>query len=149
MKNYFLAIDIGNTQISFGFFQNDEVIYRFDLDTHLVEDDLKKAIRNAINETNCPKEGVSDGLIGSVVPSVTSVIAKEIKSIFGFNIAILNNEINKEVKMDIDNPLEVGADILADIVAATNLYKSPIVVTDLGTITKYIVIDENKSFIGT
>ena len=149
MKNYFLAIDIGNTQISFGFFQNDEVICRFDLDTHLAEEELKKAIRNAINETNCPKEGVSDGLIGSVVPSVTSVIAKEIKSIFGFDIAILNNEINKEVKMDIDNPLEVGADILADIVAATNLYKSPIVVTDLGTITKYIVIDENKSFIGT
>ena len=135
--------------MSFGFFQNDELVYRFDVDTHLAKGEIDNAMRNAINETNCPKEGVSAGLIGSVVPSLTEHIIKEVKEIFGFDIVLLTNETNKEVKMDIDDPMEVGADILADIVAATHFYKAPIIVTDLGTITKYIVIDENKSFIGT
>lgn len=149
MNRYFLAIDIGNTQISFGFFYQDDLLYRFDYLTHQDKSKLIDQIINDFTSSDLLKEGISDGLIGSVVPSMSLFIKTFMKDLFGIDLQILDNKVNLEVDMNIDNPLELGADLLADIIAAKHQYKCPLIIVDLGTVSKYIVVDKYRTFIGT
>lgn len=150
MNNLVLVVDIGNSTIVFGFFKDGTLSSRFEIPSSidsvsLIEHSLKNfATSNAI----CYSD-IKGGLICSVVPMYTRNIQTAISHIFGINIPIMDHSYIKDIKMNIDNPLEVGGDIAADIVAANTLFGVASVIIDLGTVSKFVVIDEHKTFIGT
>ena len=150
MKKLSFIVDIGNTMISYAIFEKEDLLYRGDFSSKNVNiEDFCNEISKLIKDNSIDINEFKGGLISSVVPHLSRLIQIAINSVIKCEIPILTNDINLKVDMDIDNPLEVGGDILADIVATKEYYGYPSLVVDLGTVTKYIVLDENGVFIGT
>lgn len=146
----FLAIDVGNTQTTFGIFENDKLKFTFRLSTKTLfnkEESLNllystfKSI--SVKNTDILKIGIS-----SVVPSVDKSIEEIIFSFIQRNAFFITPSINLPFKLLVDNPLEVGADRICNVAAGYKKYGGPLVIVDFGTATVYDVISKEGDFIG-
>ena len=144
-----LCVDVGNTTIGFGFFLEDklkeEVIVNSDLSK--LEDEYFASLHFLFKEKNINFLEVSSILFSSVVPSLNEPLKNVLKKLFiNASFYMLLPE-SSSLKMDIDNPKEVGSDLIADLVGAKEKYKTPLIVIDLGTATKMLLLDKNQTFI--
>jgi len=134
-----LAIDIGNTNIVWGIFENKKLI-----SVHRINSN-----NNDLNNTSfLSNYNVKKIIISSVVPNLTNEIQVFCLKKFNLNPFIIkyNNVLN--LKMEIDNPTQLGTDRICNIVAAKSLYKLPAIIIDVGTATKYDIINPKGVFIG-
>lgn len=147
---YSLIIDIGNSATNIALFKYSRVVATRvirntgDPDFSLYIHEMK-----AFQEENHidPKE-VEGGLLSSVVPFLTRPLQIAVNSVFGFEIPVYNNTYKTNFESDIDNPDELGGDLAADIAYAKEILSDSTIVFDLGTVTKYLVLDKNGRFIG-
>ena len=134
----FLALDIGNSQVTCGIFHNGEWIHTLRIPSNL----------NYWNQfVSLKKFEVTDAAISSVVPKLTEVYVETINNIFQIETFIINHQI-VEIKLDVDSPSEVGADRICNTAAAIELTGCPAIVGDIGSATNYDVINEKGVFIG-
>lgn len=144
-----LTADIGNTNISLGVFNNDEIVWTSRLATQRHRTSEQYAIElKAVFELEKTKDEFEGAIISSVVPELTNAFAEAINKITGCEPLVVAAGLKNGLKISIDNPKELGADLVAGAVGAINLYKLPCLVMDLGTATKISVIDENDTFLG-
>lgn len=148
--SYVLIVDIGNSQIDIGLFNDDKFVDKFRFDTTALEKEYEyKLLRNFIRAHKIDTKEIKGGLIFSVVPHITRLVQIIIKGEIEVELPIFNPEkVIDELKSDIDNPSEIGQDLLADIVGAIHYYGCPVVVSDLGTVTKNLIIDKDGIFQG-
>ncbi|MFA4854820.1 MAG: type III pantothenate kinase [Candidatus Omnitrophota bacterium] len=135
-----LAVDIGNTNISFGVFKGAGLKKTFDIPT-------KKYSRNKLLEKIISLK-VTDTLISSVVPGITRVIAKDISGITGKRPYIIGKDIKVPIKNLYRRPNQVGQDRLVNAYAAAKLYGAPLVVVDFGTAITFDVISKSGAYEG-
>ena len=144
-----LCIDVGNTTIGFGFYSESKLTNKLILATVTTKssDEYYASIKLLIKEQGIDISLV-DGLIySSVVPSINETLFKVLNKLFkGVKINILDTSSPHDIKMDIDNPKEVGSDLLADLVGAKAKYKLPLIVIDFGTATKLLLLDKSGAF---
>ena len=145
-----LVVDIGNTMTAAGFFKGKKLI---DKDTHpsdQKEISLEEIENHAINfaKRNPELRKIDYALVSSVVPGLTRISQIIIQHNNDVEPHVLKLDMVKNLKMKIDNPNEVGGDLLADLVGATNYYGGPCVIIDLGTVSKFLAVDENNCFVG-
>ncbi len=145
-----LAIDIGNTNIVAGCCKGEEIAFMERLTTNHTATDLEyavslKAILDLYN-TN-PKE-IKGAIISSVVPSVTYTIKSAIKKLVGVEAMVIGPGIKTGLSIKMDNPAQLGSDLVVDAVAAINVYGAPVVVIDMGTATTFSVVNENNEYLG-
>lgn len=144
-----LTIDVGNTNIVLGGFSGDKLLFveRLSTDAHKTDSEYAVKIREvlALNSTD---EKIDGCIISSVVPPLTKKIKVAVKTVYGIESLVVGPGIKTGINLKVDNPAQVGADIICACVAAYNLYKGPVLVTDMGTATKMIVVDEDASFRG-
>lgn len=144
-----LTIDVGNTNIVLGGFCGDKLIFVARLSTDTRSTDSEYAIKiREILALNSASETVDGCIISSVVPPLTKKLKNAVKTIYGIDSLVVGPGIKTGVNLLVDNPAQVGADIISACVAAYNLYKPPVLVIDMGTATKMIVIDEKAAFRG-
>lgn len=148
--SYVLIVDIGNSQIDIGLFNDEEFVDKFRFDTEALEKEYEyKLLRNFVRSHKIDAKDIKGGLIFSVVPHITRLVQIIIKGELDVELPIFNPEkVIDELKSDIDNPSEIGQDLLADIVGAIHYYGCPVVVSDLGTVTKNLIIDKDGIFQG-
>ena len=91
---------------------------------------------------------VSGAAISSVVPILTQTMANAIKIVFNVKAVIVGPGIKTGINLLADNPAQVGADLICACVAAAKLYTPPVLIIDMGTATKFMLVDESKSFTG-
>ena len=91
---------------------------------------------------------VSGAAISSVVPILTQTMANAIKIVFKVKAVIVGPGIKTGINLLADNPAQVGADLICACVAAAKLYTPPVLIIDMGTATKFMLVDESKSFTG-
>lgn len=145
-----LAIDIGNTNITMGAFKDEKCVFVSRLHT----DKLKMADQYAYDLIcvfslyGVGKDEFSGCIISNVVPEISSALEEAVLKVTGKTPMIIGPGIKTGINMLVDNPAQVGSDIVAGAVAAVNNYPLPCLVVDLGTASKIIAIDENKSFCG-
>lgn len=150
MNKYVLIVDCGNTNTSIGVFKDGQICSRIDI--HSSIDTINGSLSRILNfkkKLSLKDEDLLGGLISSVVPSLNQAIITLLKEAFGKIIPVMDNTYYFDVEMSVNNPKEVGGDLLADAIAGKKLFNAPTLIIDLGTITKLIVLDENKKFIGT
>ncbi len=135
-----LAVDIGNTNISFGVFKGAGLKKTFDIP-------VKRYSRNKLLEKIISLK-VTDTLISSVVPGITKVIAKDLAGITGKRPYIIGKEIKVPIKNRYRNPDQVGQDRLVNAYAAAKLYGAPLVVVDFGTAITFDVISKSRAYEG-
>ena len=150
MKELVFVSDIGNSTISFGVFSSDTLIAKTSIPTKGSElDQIKSTIFKMVKEAKLEGETFKGGLISSVVPNLSRIVQIAINSVINIEIPIMDKRYNSLVNVNVDNKDEIGGDLLADILGATTYYKAPLLIVDVGTITKFLLIDETNTFVAT
>ena len=150
MNNLNLAIDIGNTHIVFGIFSNDNLIEskRIGTDRLKTEDEYYVIIKNLLGEIINPLE-INKVILSSVVPPLTRVFDHLIDKYFHRNSIIVSSKINMGLKFPMKNREYIGADLLVNAFAAKEIYKTNVIVCDLGTATTIQLVGKDGFFYGT
>ena len=140
-----LVIDIGNSNISVGIFDSDNIIHTFNLisDKSMAKLKYKELLAEQLKNTN-----ITNCIIGSVVNELTDIIKDSVKDMFGFNPIIVSGKLSLGFRIVSDNPNEAGADRIANIAAAKKMYTLPAIVVDIGTATTFDITDSDGNFIG-
>ena len=145
-----LAIDIGNTNITLGVF--DEQVLRFTArlatDNKATADQYAIFIKNILEINSCDYAEIEDCIIASVVPGAGSAVRAAVASLFDIVPLELGPGVKTGLNIKIDNPAQLGADLVAGAVGAINVYTLPWIVIDMGTATTLSVIDENATYLG-
>ena len=131
-----LTLDIGNTSITCGLFDNNSLINRCDFKTL---NEFLKFLNNNLN--------IEDAIISSVVPDSTIICKQKLDSLFNIKTSIINYK-NCNLKLSVDEPETIGIDRLCNIKATINLYKTPAITIDFGTATTFDVISRSGIYIG-
>lgn len=145
-----LAIDIGNSNIVLGCIEGEKILFRERISTDQSLTDLQYAshIKMAMDMHSIKKDVIDGAIISSVVPSVTNTVKAAIKKYFNIDAKVVGPGIKTGLSIVIDNPAQLGSDLVVDAVAGINEYPTPMIIIDMGTATTLSVIDKNKSYIG-
>lgn len=136
-----LAIDIGNTNITFGLFRNQgRIINTFNIPTNSYN--LHKL------KTKLSKISIEDTVICSVVPRATQQLKKDLLNLSGKKPYIIGKDILVPIKNLYRKPKQVGQDRLVNAYASVNLYGAPLIAIDFGTAITFDVISKNKEYLG-
>ena len=147
---YSLIVDIGNSQVEVGLFKGDELVCKTRIDTDKIDGSFDELIvGDFLAELGIDLKQIEGGIIFSVVPRLTEFVQEKINDEIGIKLDIFDPKTTLgKYKTNIDNPNEVGQDLIADIIGAIHFYGVPIAISDLGTVTKNIVIDKDGIFQG-
>ena len=145
-----LAVDIGNSNIVMGCFENDKIFFIERLSTNRAATALEYTImlKNILELNGINHMDFQGGIISSVVPSVTFTVRNAMERLTCKKVMIVGPGIKTGLKIMLDNPAQLGSDRVADAVAAINLYPVPCIMIDMGTATTISVIDSQKNFLG-
>ena len=145
-----LAIDIGNSNIVMGCIDNDEILFRERVSTNHTATDLEYAanMKMAMDMHGIDPKTIDGAIISSVVPSVTNTCKKAVEKYLGVNVKVVGPGIKTGLSIVIDNPAQLGSDLVVDAVAGINEYPAPMILIDMGTATTVSVIDNNKNYLG-
>lgn len=145
-----LAIDIGNTNIVFGCFDGDDILFRERAATSQRSTPLEYAsvLLTALRLHRVDPEKLTGAIISSVVPTVTSTMKMAAEKIADIKTMVVGPGIKTGLSILIDNPAQLGSDLVVGAVASMNEYPLPQIVIDLGTATTFSVINDKKDFIG-
>lgn len=138
-----LMFDVGNTELKIAIADGKEIInkYRFTTNPNLSDDELYFRFYSLVKEYN-----FEHIVIASVHPEMTFKLRSIAKKHFFIDPLVVEAGIKTGIKLKTDNPLEVGADIVAGAVASS-LVGSHVLFIDLGTAIKYVYV-ENKTLLG-
>lgn len=143
-----LAIDVGNTNIVLGVLDNDKLVKSGRLSTNIYETDDEYAMKlNSFLSIN-GATSIDGAIISSVVPALVATLKKAIRMICGIEALVVGPGVKTGLPIKIDDPAQLGSDLVVGAVAAKAKYPCPIIVFDLGTATTGSVINENGEFIG-
>ncbi|MDE6088578.1 MAG: type III pantothenate kinase [Oscillospiraceae bacterium] len=145
-----LAIDVGNTNIVLGCFEEDTILFRERLSTNQQATDLEyiSGIKMALDMHGIEKDLIQDAIISSVVPSVTATLREAVGKYIHKRVMVVNPGIRTGLSILIDNPAQLGSDLVVDAVASLQEYPAPMIIIDMGTATTLSVINEKKQYIG-
>ncbi len=144
-----LAIDIGNTLTDLGVFDDDELKSTFKIKSNVDRSyDEYRVIFSSFLNREASNSKFSRAIISSVVPSLTRIWVAICKDILHIRPLLIGVGLKTGMKLAVNNPSEVGSDLVADSVGGISLFGKNLFIADLGTANKYIHIDENGSFAG-
>lgn len=146
-----LAIDIGNTHTVIGCFEEDKVLFIERVSTNLAATDLEYAsvIKMALHIHDVSSDKLEGAIISSVVPTVTNTFKRAVEKYAGVKVTVVGPGVKTGLSIHIDNPAQLGSDLVVDAVAGINSYPVPQIIVDMGTATTFSVIDKNKNYVGT
>ena len=145
-----LALDIGNSNIVISCMDDNKTYFMSRLDTNVTktEDEYAMNIQNILQINKIDKSLIEGAIISSVVPPLISTHKNAIKKLLGFFPIVINASQDIGLSVKIDEPSQLGSDLICGAVAGIENYKLPLVIFDIGTATTVSVIDKNKNFIG-
>ena len=145
-----LAIDIGNTNVVIGGFENDRIEFtaRVATDVRRTEEQYAVEIHQILHLYGYSAKEMEGSIISSVVPPLTTVMKTALRKITGKKPLVVGPGLKTGLNIKLDNPASLGADRVADTVAAISEYSLPLMVVDMGTATTMSVINEREEFIG-
>lgn len=145
-----LAFDVGNTNIVLGGFEGEQLLFRERISTNQQATDLDYAIhiRMALDMHGIDRSQITEAIISSVVPSVTNTLKQAIYKYTGCMPMVVGPGIKTGLSIVIDNPAQLGSDLVVDAVAGITEYPLPLIIIDMGTATTFSLIDEKKRYLG-
>lgn len=144
-----LAVDVGNTNITFGVFDKENIIATFRMTTKLprTSDEYGITIRDLLKAKGIDYNNIQDVIISSVVPNIMHSFQNSFIKYFDKKPMIVGPGVKTGIKLPIPNPNEVGADRIVDAVGAYYMYGGPVIVIDYGTATTYDYISTDASLL--
>lgn len=145
-----LAIDVGNTNIVVGVYDDERLCFisRLASDQNRTADETAVQLRAVLSIHDIEIKDIDGAIISSVVPLITDPLANAIKLLTGKMPIIVGPGMKTGINIGIDNPAQLGSDLLVDSVAASALYPKPVIVADMGTATTLTVVNEKNTIVG-
>ena len=145
-----LAIDAGNTNITLGLFREQELIAQWRLltDRERSAEDYGSDVRRLFERSQIDHKDVHGIAIASVVPQLDQALRQVCEICFELTPLFLNHTTDTGLRIVYDSPANVGADRIADAVAAAAKYGTPCIAVDCGTATTFNVVNAANEYIG-
>ena len=145
-----VAFDVGNSEITIGIFDGEELVSHWRLTTIAprTADELAILIRSITGDAIQSEVGGVGSAICSVVPAVTPMLAEACEVCFARKPVMVDARAKLPIKLDVEEPFTVGADRIANTLAASRIHKRDAIVVDLGTATTYDCITADGTFLG-
>ncbi|MBQ7046882.1 MAG: type III pantothenate kinase [Oscillospiraceae bacterium] len=145
-----LTLEIGNTNIIVGLSDGEKMLFTEPLLTHIRSTALEYAIafKSILELYKISADRIEGAIIASVVPSETPVVKQALEKIITGKVMVVGPGVKTGLSITIDNPAQLGADLVAGAVAGIKQYGAPLIIFDMGTATTVSVIDENRKYIG-
>lgn len=149
-KGMLLAVDVGNTQTVIGLFVGDQLSTHWRISTNHSDtaDELHIKLRELLSLSGTSERDVKAMALSSVVPPLTGLWDDVSCTVCGKKAIVADLAHVPWLDIAYETPGEIGADRIADAVAAIERYGAPVVVVDLGTATNIEVIDCDRRFLG-
>jgi type III pantothenate kinase len=145
-----LAIDIGNTNITTGLFDGDDLkaTWRISTGVHRMPDEYGIMFLDLLRHEGVGVASVTEGAMSCVVPPLLTIFNEMFQKYFKVQPLIVGPGVKTGIRIRTDNPRDVGADLIANAAAAISLYEKPIIVVGLGTATAIITISREGDYLG-
>lgn len=145
-----LTVDIGNTNVTLGAYNGNILSFtaRLATETRKTSDQYAIEIKNVLSLYLQDYREIEDCIISSVVPSVGAGIADAVSKLCDIVPLMLGPGVKTGLNIKIDNPAQLGADLVAGAVGALEEYTMPCVIIDMGTATTLSVLDKSGAFLG-
>lgn len=145
-----LAVDIGNTNIVLGCIEDDKILFEARMATDLIKtsDQYCAELKVMLSLFEVAPEDIGGSIISSVVPPVLNSFRTAIRKLTGCSALVVGPGIKTGLNIRMDNPSEVGSDLIVAAVAAIAEYGAPLLLVDMGTATTITAIDESGAFVG-
>jgi type III pantothenate kinase len=145
-----LAIDIGNTNITVGLFDGDDLkaTWRLSTGVHRMPDEYGIMLLDLLRHRNVEAVSVSEGAISCVVPPLLTVFNEMFQRYFNVQPLVIGPGIKTGISIRYDNPRELGGDRISNAAGALSLYKPPIIIVAMGTATAFDTISKEGDYLG-
>lgn len=145
-----LAVDIGNTNIVLGCIEGEEILFEARMATDLLKtsDQYRMELKAMLALFEVAPGQIDGSIVSSVVPPVMNSMKTAIRKLTGKDCMIVGPGIKTGLNIRMDNPAEVGSDLIVAAVAAIAEYGAPLLLVDMGTATTITAVDETGSFVG-
>jgi type III pantothenate kinase len=145
-----LAIDIGNTNVTFGVFDGDDLraTFRLSTDTRKMPDEYVIAVNQLLPLQGVAIDDIDAVAMCSVVPPLTPSFTHLAKTYFGVEPLEVGSGTRTGIRVRYDPPRDVGADRIVDAAAAFRMYGGPVIVVDIGTATVFDAVNDQGDYLG-
>jgi len=143
-----LVIDVGNTNITLGVYDNNVLIANFRLTTIMqrTSDEFGITLFSFFRTKDIDPKKIEGVVISSVVPKVMHSLTNSIRKYFNLTPMIVGPGVKTGISIKTENPKEVGADRIVNVAAAYHIYGGPVIIIDFGTATTYDYVNEKGEF---
>ena len=144
-----IAIDVGNSETTIGVGNSQGWQgYRFTTRKTVTSDELLMMFKTIIDNPLI-KEGLIEGaIICSVVPEITNSVSEATSRFISKDVLIVGPGVKTGLKVNIDNPKELGPDRIANSIGGYSKASSEVIVVDLGTATTFDIVNTKKEYLG-
>lgn len=145
-----LAIDVGNTEITLGLFEDDHLIahWRVTTVTRRTPDEWSALLTSFLSHAGHSTQEVEAAVASSVAPAVTESLLEGVQAAAGIEPVEVGPATRLPIVLDVEDPLTVGADRVVNTLAAAATYKRDTIVVDFGTATTFDCITADGRFLG-
>ena len=145
-----LAIDAGNSNITVAVFQDETLLvhWRLTTDVNRTSDEYGSELRHLFHIFEADPKRLNAIIIASVVPALSLKLARMGEVYFNLTPIFVDYTTRTGLKIVYDHPADLGADRIADAVAAVEQYGAPCIVVDFGTATTFNVVNSAGEFVG-
>ena len=148
MKNI-VAIDVGNSETTVGVGNNlSWKSYRYTTRKTITSDELFMMFKTTIDPESIKDKNLDGSIICSVVPQITDSVMEATKRFTSKTVKNVGPGIKTGLKVNIDNPKELGPDRIANSVGGFKMAKKTAVIVDLGTATTFDIVNNKKEYLG-
>jgi type III pantothenate kinase len=145
-----LALDVGNTEITVGLFAGSDLSAHWRLTTvsERTPDEWSVALGSFLVHAGHSPNAVRAAIVASVAPAVTQSLTEGVYSATSVRARAVDASSPLPIRLDVDEPLSVGADRIVNTLAAVTLFHTDTLVVDFGTATTFDCITGDGRFIG-
>jgi type III pantothenate kinase len=145
-----LCIDIGNTNIKLGLYKGENLVthWRIFTDASKLADEYAVLLLSLFASENIEKGEIHGCAISSVVPDLTIAFRDLVKRHLDLEPVIVGKVKKPVIRIQTDNPSEVGPDLIANAVGAISIFGAPVIVIGFGTATTFSAVSKDNVFEG-
>jgi len=145
-----LAIDIGNTNVVLGVFDQERLIenWRVGTNTQITPDEYAMSFKDLFGFAGLEFKQITGVIISTVVPPLLPVMVEMSRKYFRIEPMVVTHELKTGITIRYDNPKEVGADRIVNAAAAFKLFGGPLIIVDFGTATTFCAVTREGEYLG-
>ena len=146
-----IAVDIGNTNIKIGIFNEKGKLtnsFKMSTDVKRTSDEYVALLLQLLNHNKIDESSVSGAIVSSVIPQLDYTFTNVLQYVFGVKPIVVGVGVKTGLAIRYENPRELGSDRIITCVAAEKQYGAPFILVDFGTATTFNVVNDKKEFVG-